>query len=109
MLYEHSNSDTYPLKKIIEKIANLACQKSDNLTNALLDLIRDIYELIKTSDNNPFIKNSILYYSPINFKMQFANKYAIFNTGQHDSMEFIRLLLRVLVDDSKNRISLNRQ
>ena len=90
MLYESSSPRTYLFKKIIEKIANLACQKRDNFINALFDLICDIYELIITSDNNPFIKNSILYYSPINFKMQFANKYAIFNTGQIDSMEFIR-------------------
>lgn len=90
------------LKKLLEKIVNLVCQKKGNLTNALLELICDIYELIISSDNNPFIKNSILYYSPINFKMQFTNKYAIFNNGQHDSMEFISLLLRELVDDSSD-------
>ena len=56
------------LKKLLEKIVNLDCQKKDNLTNGLLELICDIYELIISSDNNPFIKNSNLYYSPINLK-----------------------------------------
>ena len=92
------------LKKLLQKLLNSASQSKDNLTNALIDLICDIYDLIIKSENNPLIKNSILYYSPINFKMIFTNKNPIYHKGQHDSMEFIGLLLNDLIDDSLNII-----
>ena len=64
--------------------------------------MRDIYELIKLSENNPLAKNSILFYSPINFKHRFTNKYSLFYNGQHDSMEFIRLFLKELIEENNN-------
>ena len=64
--------------------------------------MRDIYELINLSENNPFAKNSILFYSPIHFKHRFTNKYSLFCNGQHDSMEFIRLFLKELIEENIN-------
>ena len=53
-------------------------------------LMREIYELINLSENNPLAKNAILFYSPIHFKRRFTNKYVLFSDRQHDSIEFIR-------------------
>ena len=93
------------LKKLIENLIVLNNDNRNNLTKALIELIKDFYELIKLSENNPFVKNSILFYTPVNFYHQFINKYTLFSNGQHDSMEFIRLLLNELIEDNFDKES----
>ena len=90
------------LKNFMQKIADLDINDKNTLTESFLQLMRDIYELINLSENNPFSKNSILFYSPIHFKYRFTNKYSLFCNGQHDSMEFIRLFLKELIEENNN-------
>ena len=90
------------LKNFMQKIADLDINDKNTLTESFLQLMRDIYELINLSENNPFSKNSILFYSPIHFKHRFTNKYSLFCNGQHDSMEFIRLFLKELIEENNN-------
>ena len=48
-----------------------------------------------------WLKN-FLFYSPIHFKHRFTNKYILFCNGQHDSIEFIRLFLKELIEENNN-------
>ena len=88
------------LKKLIEILMSLNNQNKNNLTGVTIDLIYDIYETLNLSESNQLIKISILFYSPVSFKHQLSKKYALYSKGQHDSMEFIRLLLNELIQDN---------
>ena len=56
----------------MQNLADLDINDKNNLTESFLQLMRDIYELINLSENNPLAKNSILFYSPIHFKHRFT-------------------------------------
>ena len=90
------------LKNFMQKIADLDINDKNTLTESFLQLMRDIYELINLSENNPLAKNSILFYSPIYFKHRFTNKYVLFCNWQHDSKEFTRLFLKELIEENNN-------
>ena len=84
----------------LKQFLELENQKKENIKNSLKCLIYDLYKLLDSSENNPLFKNSLLYYSPNEFKINFNQKYPLFIRGQHDSMEFLRKLLNELIDDN---------
>ena len=94
------------MKNFIANLLETNYPNNINITNALKHLIYDIHMLNESAENNPFVKNSILYYSPIDFKVIITNKYPLYSTGQHDSMEFIRILLNELIEDNKTKDSI---
>ena len=90
------------LKNFIQKLTNVNISDMNNFAGTFFQLMREIYELINLSENNPLAKNAILFYSPIHFKRRFTNKYVLFSDGQHDSIEFIRLFLNQLIKENIN-------
>lgn len=83
----------FHIKNFINKLISIRIDDNKFIAKEIIDLYN---QLLKQEEYS--------YLSPINFKNIFSNKHSIYKTGQHDSCEF----LRVLLDDLNNENNYNK-
>ena len=92
------------LEKFLENILNMKSKEEQDITKGLINFIIDLYKILDLSEINPLFNNSLLYYTPEDFKETINFKFPQFKTGQHDSMELLRILLNELIIENNIQI-----
>ena len=105
-------SDTCIMNRILQLLLHndkfiyniLIVDKTSNksITNAFFKFFDEILNLINLNGNN-FSFNNVL--SPILFKNEIIDKHKEFSIGQHDGVEFMRIIFKDLINE--NNLNLN--
>ena len=84
-------------EKFIYNILISDKSSNKNITNTFYNLINEIINLINLNGNN-FDNYKVL--SPIKFKLDFNNMHKDFSIGQHDAVEFLRIIFNDLIKEN---------
>ena len=86
---------------LIEKLLDFYNPFFDNITKTFVDLIKDLIFNDYKKECDYIIKS----FSPIKFKNKFISLHSNFSSGQHDSIEFIRIFLDDISRDTNKSSS----
>ena len=75
----------------------------NNITNSFIDIGFEMINKENNVENEAYIIKS---FSPKNFYNEFIKKHPIFQNGQQDSIEFLRVLLNdISLENNRNKLS----